>query len=906
MERSELELGELEQSENDFIKTGLNNHDVSLRLKEFGYNEIKDTHFVSPFKIFLRQFKGNLIIYLLTVAAIISFFVGKSITSYAILFVILLMTITGFIQEYKAENAIKALKKMVVQFSIVLREGREKEIVSKEIVPGDIIILRNGDKIPADCLVLEERDLSVNESILTGESKEIKKKVFNIHLDNVQKYSDENILFMGSFVVNGKCIAQVLHTGMNTKFGQISKMISIAEKELPLQKKVNSIAKQMAIIAIIFSLLTGAITFFTTKTLFADILILVIALSVSAFPEGLPVVLTTALASGAHRMAKKNAIVNRMSIIETLGETTVICSDKTGTITTGEMTVKKIYCDNKLIEVSGAGYEGEGNFYISDTSKKISEKINPNNDFVLSQLIRTGILCNDAIIERTGENNFYHATGSPTESAILILGAKAGILKEDLKLMRVEEIPFNSERKIMSVMCKNNIGFKKENYVYSKGALEILLNKCNFIQRNDGIFTLTKKEKEKILLINNSLAKDSFRTIGLAYKKFESLEKDHFEKNLIFLGIVGLDDPPRPEVKEAIRGCFNAGIKVKMITGDNRDTAIAIARQIGLKGECIEGYELDNYTDDELSKFVYNIDIFARVKPEHKLRIVKALKSCGEIVTMTGDGVNDAPALKEAHIGVAMGKKGTDVSREVADLILKDDNFATIIYAIKEGRTIFKNILKFTGYQLSCSYAELGILFFGTLLSPFLGWEVPLLLALQILFMNLVTDDLPAITLAVTPSSNNILGEKPKKNKAILNQSLIIWIALFGFFMMLITLGVFFIAHNILNQPFLFARTTALVTLIILEIFGAHHFMSFKRLISPGSFKANKSLMIASIISLFATIAIIYTPLNKIFTTAPIEPVDWVISISGGIIFILIFNLIKMVNNKKKILNLDN
>ena len=875
-------------------KRGLTEKEAKIKLEQYGSNEIKDNLVISPVRILLRQVQKNFMVYLLFIAMILSFFVGKSITAYAILGVIFLVIFTGFIQEYRAEKAIKSLKGMLMPISIVIRDGKEKEVLSKEIVPGDIILLRNGEKIPADCIVIEEKELRINESILTGESKEVKKTSINGEKD----YSEENILFMGTFVVNGKCLAKVIHTGMNTKFGSIASMISTAEKELPLQNKINKISKYMAIVAIVFSVLTGLFMVLgksPSENLYIEALILMIALAVSAFPEGLPIVLTTSLASGVHKMAQKNAIVNRMSIIETLGETTVICSDKTGTITKGEMTVKKIFQDNQIVEVSGAGYEGNGDFLIHN------RKINLKKENVLNDLVKCAVLCNDSRIERTGEDKIFHIMGTPTEASLLVMAAKADIYQEDMKYKRVEEIPFNSERKIMSVLCKSDEG----NFVYSKGALEFLLKKCKYLQRNDGVFTLTERERKKILEANKEMTSACLRTLAFAYKQVKTFSKDHFEEDLIFLGLVGMEDPPREEVKESILLCMRAGIQVKMITGDNRETALAISKRIGLRGKIIEGEDLDKMTEIELSKIVSEIVIFARVKPEHKLMIVKALKMNGEIVTMTGDGVNDAPALKEAHIGVAMGKNGTDVSREVADLTLKDDNFATIVVAIREGRTIFKNIRKFVTYQLSCNYAELMILFMGVLLAPFLGWQVPLLLALQILFMNLVTDDLPAITLALTPSSQDIMEEKPRKKKEILNKSLIIWLAIAGTSMAIITLSVFFASFNILHQSIDFARTTALLSLIGLEIANAYNFMSFRHKVSFESLRVNKYLFYASIASIIATIAVIYSPLNKVFGTVPIGVMGWTIGIISAIVIILIFNLLKGLNEKNNFLKLE-
>ena len=877
-----------------FKEKGLTKKEAEKRLEKYGLNEIKDISKTTPLKILLRQIKSNFMVYLLAVAMFISFFVGKSVTAYTILVIIFMVISVGFIQEYRSEKTISALKNMLVPVSIVIRDGKEQEIQSAIIVPGDIILLRNGEKIPADCLLIEEKELRVNEAVLTGESKEVSKKI-----GSEKKCSDENLVFMGTYIVNGRCAAKVMHTGMNTKFGKIAGLISSTEKELPLQKKVNKIAKYMVFLAIIISVLTGLIMLSRSTLLNEEailgILILVIALAVSAFPEGFPVVLITTLATGAHHMAKKNAIVNRMSIIETLGETTVICSDKTGTITKGEMTVKRIFANNTFYEITGTGYEGKGDFLHNH------KKIDANNEPTLRNLIYNAVLCNDSIIERTGEDMEFRTIGSPTESALLIMGVKAGLFKEDIKFKRVQEIPFNSERKMMSVLCEIN----KEKVVYSKGALEYLIKKCKFIQKNKKISVLSDLEKKKILEYNKDMASNSLRTIAFAYKKLNTSTKDHFEDDLVFLGCAGMEDPAREGVKEAIGQCYSAGIKVKMITGDNKETALSIAKEIGLHGKIMEGIELDNLSDDELTKIIGTITIFARVNPEHKLKIIKALKSNGEIVTMTGDGVNDAPALKEAHIGIAMGKNGTDVSRSVADLTLKDDNFSTIVSAVSEGRTIFKNIRKFSTYQLSCNFAELLILFIGVLLSPFLGWQIPILLALQILFMNLVTDNLPAITLGLNPSSNDSMMEPPRKNSEILNKKLFVLLLFTGSLLTVLVLSSYFLAFNVFGETHEYARTVALFSLIGLEIASAFNFRSYRKGVLNRGLMVNPYLVYASVISLIATFVIIYSPLNKVFETVPLGIDGLLIVAVLSLSLALIFDLLKYVNNKKKFFDIE-
>lgn len=880
----------MKEKELDGLKKGLTEKEAKKQYEKYGENEIEDTSKKSPIKILLRQIKSNFIIYLLFVAMILSFIVDKTLTGYVILGVILIVIITGFIQEYRAEKAIEALKGMIAPISTVIRNGKEKEIHSKEIVPGDVLVLRNGEKIPADCIVLEEKNLLLDEAVLTGESKEVKKKP----VKNTKNYEDENQVFMGSFVVGGKCIAKVVHTGMNTKFGGIAGMISTSEKELPLQKKINYIVRYMAILGSIFAILTGTIMLIREpgfdKKLIVESLMIIIAVAVSSFPEGFPVVLITSLASGSYRMAKRNAIVNRMSIIETLGETTTICSDKTGTITKGEMTVRRIFTDHKEFSVTGRGYEGKGEFF------RDKDKVNLENNKTLSLLLKTSILCNDAKIEKKKKDDTYDIRGMPTEAALSILGIKANMPKEDIDFEREDEIPFTSERKLMSVLVKEN----NEEKIYTKGSLEILLDKCKYIQREKGVFKLHKKDKEKILKENKKFMEESLRTLGLAYKKADSKNLEGFEKNLVFLGFVGIEDPPRKEIGKALKVCKKAGINVKMITGDNKETASSIANEIGLdKGEILEGRDLEKMTDEELKKIVDNITIFARVKPEHKLKIVKALKKRGEIVTMTGDGVNDAPALKEAHIGVAMGKNGTDVSRSVSDLTLKDDNFATIVHAIKEGRTIFTNIQKFSNYQISVNFSQVALIFLAILI----GLPLPLV-AIQILFINLFSDELIAITLAFNPYSKDTMIQKPRKKSGIITKPLFLMLAISGTIMSLGSLITFYYGLHI-GLPEIEARSLAFMTMVFFGVTNAFNFRSFRKITLKRTPFSNKALVYMSLFSVASALIIIYTPLSIFLESASIKPALLIIPLIVSFSVIIALDIIKYINIKRDIWSED-
>lgn len=867
-------------------KRGLSSKEAAEKLKANGLNKITEKGKTSVLKILYRQIKNNFAIYLLIITIIISFFVGKVETAYTLISVVLLILVVGFIQEYKAEKAISSLKHLISPVSIVIRDGVEKEIPSTELVLGDFVILRTGERIPADLTVLEQSDLKVNESILTGESKEISKSVIG---DDGSK--PVNTLFMGTHVVNGRCVAKVIKTGMNTKFGKIASLISETEKELPLQKKVNRISKVIAIVGIVMAIIISSILLIRapeiTTPLIVEVLIIAVAISVASFPEGFPVALLTTLSSGTHRMANKNAIVNRMSIIETLGETTVICSDKTGTITKGEMTVKKIFVDNKVIEVTGAGYEGHGQFIQG------GKEISPLKDNVLNLLLKGSVLCNDASIKRTGEDMQYSIIGNPTEASLLVLAAKADLFKEDIDSIRKEEITFNSQRKLMSVLCT----LDRKDFVFVKGAPEILLSKCSQVQRSNGCFSLTDKDQSKILRLNEDLNKQSYRTLAIAYKQARNLSRDSFEQDLIFLGLMAIEDPPREEVKDAISACIDSGIKVKMITGDHKDTALSIAKRVGLNGKVMTGEELDKISDKELLKIVQEITIFARVRPEHKLRIIEALKNNGEIVAMTGDGVNDAPALKMAHVGIAMGRSGTDVSRSVSDLTLKDDNFATIVEAISEGRTIFNNMRKFVTYQVSCNFAELAVLFTSVLL----GMPMPLL-AIQILFMNMVTSDIPAITLGLNPHSKDIMKLPPRRNSNLISKNLFIVLAIAGILTAALTFGAFYISFYILGQTLEASRTVALVTLIIAEIANAFNFRSLRKGVFGRSLFVNKYLVYASAVSILATLVIIYTPLRSAFSTTPLSLLAWVAIVLAALLVLVIFDVLKKLNNKTKTL----
>lgn len=858
---------------------GLTTVEARNRLLEYGYNEIVDRKKASPLEILFRQIKGNFVLYLLIFSALLSLFAGKVITTYVISFVIGLVVIVGFVLEYKAEKAIETLKKMVTDLAIVIRDGKEVEVPARELVPGDVIVLKNGERVPADARIIEAQELHINESVLTGESQEVEKHAVK---DLRKSLTDESMVFMGSYVVNGKCAAEVIQTGMNTKFGNIALMINTSEKEMPLQKKINHITKYMIIVSLVFSIMTGFLMASRSgsidSSVVIEILMVVIALSVSAVPEGLPVVLVTTLAKGALRMAKRNAIVNRMSVIGTIGETTVICSDKTGTITKGEMTVKKVYSGGELFEVTGGGYEATGSIVRMGNDVDI-------NKSGLKELLKTAVLCNDAKIELNLKEKQYIVRGTPTEGALLVLAAKEGVESTDFKLKRVKEMPFSSSRKMMSILGDDGT-------VYVKGAPEAILNSSSHIQLNGKVLKLENDQKKQILDAVKQMSEDAYRSLAFAQKK--QTGKEYKEKDLVFLGLVGIEDPPREEVKAAIKTAESAGIQVKMITGDSPHTAQAIAKQVGLIGDVVEGSKLDDLSDEQLTKIVGQVAVFARVRPEHKVRIVKALKNNGELVAMTGDGVNDAPALKEAHVGIAMGITGTDVSRSVADIILKNDNFATIVDAISEGRGIFRNIQTFVSYQLSVNMAQLFIIFVGVLFGPFLGWQIPLFVALQILFVNLITDSLPAIALGLKPSEAEVMKEQPIRS-GILTKKLISFVVFMGIATGLVVLGVFYIFHDLLGLIHEEARSMAFISFVLIAIVNAFNFQALRSSIVNQFGRKNIIVFSASFISLLITLVVMYTPLNQYFELVAISLLDWGYAFLAVIAVTIIFEMLKYI-----------
>lgn len=743
---------------------GLTDDEAKRRLATYGYNELEKEERVTPLKIFFNQFK-NILILILIIAILLSALVGETVDAAIIAVIVIFCALLGFVQEYRAERALEALKQMLTPMITVLRGGKEEEIASREIVPGDILILEAGDKIPADARVIESHSLRCDEAPLTGESMPVGKKV-NPLPPEVRLADRKNMVFTGTTVTFGRAKAVVTSTGMNTEFGKIAKeVISVGTEKSPLEKRTEEIGKWLGMIALgicflvaIVSVVREIIGGQVDLPFLMKVIMFAIALAVAAVPEALAAIVTGALAIGMRQMAKKNALIRKMPAVETLGCTTVICSDKTGTLTKGEMTVRKIFSGGQMIEVTGSGYAPDGE--LKGLPEMTLAHYPPLQTFLMGSL-----LCNDAVLEQ--KEGKWVVKGDPTEGALIAAAVKAGFDQTELRKShpRIEEIPFSSERKRMTTVHQMPDG---KRFAFMKGAPEVVLEKSSYILEEGGLRELTLKEKSEILKINEAMAQQALRVLGVAFRECPNsiqFTEEDLEREMVFLGLAGMMDPPREEAIEATKICKQVGIKPIMITGDHKLTAVAIAREIGFYQEgdrVLTGEELERMPDEAFEEIVDQITVYARVSPMDKLKIVKAWKARGEVVAMTGDGVNDAPALKHADIGVAMGITGTEVTKEASDMVLTDDNFATIVTAIERGRWIYDNIKKYLAYLLQCNITEV-VVIGGVVLV--MGPEFLPLLPAAILYMNLATDGLPALALGVSPPDPDIMKRPPRDPK---------------------------------------------------------------------------------------------------------------------------------------------
>jgi P-type Ca2+ transporter type 2C len=870
-------------------KSGLSEKEAEARIKKYGLNEITQIKKISPLKIFLNQF-NNIVIYILIFALAVSIFLNETIDAIVIGLIVIANAFLGFVQEYRAEKAIEALKKLASLKATVIREGKEKEIDAKLLVPGDIVKLQTGDKIPSDCRLYEIVELQTQEAPLTGESTPVKKEL--IVLSEKTPLADRlNMVFSGTIVTNGKAQAIVTSTGMQTEIGKIATLIEEVEPELtPLQKKLNTLGKKIGTAVIIISIVVFLAQLFKNPAILGhltsldflkflegsrEIFLTAIALAVAAIPEGLPAVVTIGLAIGIKRMVKRNALNRRLPSVETLGSTTVICTDKTGTLTKNEMTVRKIYANGKIIDITGSGYGYKGEFLSNN------KKITPDE---LKLLLQIGTLNNDASFDKK------NVVGDPTEAALLVSAAKAGINFEQFrkKFARKGEIPFTSERKIMTTVHDIN-----GSVAYTKGAPEIVIKLCTSIYENGKIKKLTEKRKKEILEINTNFANDALRVLGFAFKTIT--DKKRSEKNLTFVGLQAMIDPPRDEVKAAIEKCTKAGIKIVVITGDHEITAKAVAKEIGIEGKSIIGSHLEKMSDKDLENEIEDIVLYARVNPEHKIKIVAALKKKGHIVAMTGDGVNDAPALKKADIGISMGITGTDVAKEASDMILTDDNFASIVNAVEEGRGVYDNIRKYFSYLISGNIGEVLIIF----LSIIFGWSLPMT-ATQILLINLVTDGLPAVALSSDPYEPNAMSRKPRNKKESIYHGLNPFLLYYPAAMIIVALSIFYY-FNFVKGNLLQAQTATFITVAMFELYQA---FACRSTIYPafkvGLFK-NKWLILAVGLSfaLVATSAFIPS-FGSYLDMVPITLMEFIVIIGLSSVGAIIIELTKHIKSRNE------
>lgn len=889
--------------------TGLSDAEIEDRLKQYGPNRIETHHKVNPLKLFFSQFNDVLIIILL-VAAVMSLAVGYigvspdnigktnnqqcqqididdcratpgfessgGTTEAALIFAIVIaIALIGFVNEYKTEKTVEALRSLVGNKAKVRRGGTVLEVDSKQLVPGDVVLLSEGQKVPADVRLFKLKNFSVNEASLTGESQTVTKNTFAID-EKAVLGNRKNMAFSGTFVASGRAEGFVVATGGDTELGKIAQLVDeLEDEETPMQRKLDELGKRIGVIVLGISIFVFVIIFFLDKDIMNDgvaqrlvvAFTAAIALAVAAIPEGLAFVVRISLALGARRMANKNALVRRLSSVESLGSTDVICSDKTGTLTKGEMTVRKIWLGGMNYEVTGDGYELEGDFEID--GKTIDPK-------PLKSILRLGVLNNNANL-RNGV-----VLGDPTEGCLLVSAAKAEILQTELnqRLPRVDEIPFSSERKMMTTVHRTSRGY----LIASKGATDVLLDKCDRIYFNGKTVKLSAKLKQMVIDANADMSKQALRVLGFAYREQVTRPTKNVENKLIFVGLQGMMDPPRLEVRDVIRRIqTEAGMRVIMITGDYIETAKAIAQEIGIEGESISGLDLDELSQEDFERRVERIAVYARVNPEHKIRIIQALKGHGHQVAMTGDGVNDAPALKAADIGIAMGITGTDAAKEASDIVLLDDQFVSITDAIEEGRGIYHNVRKFVNYLLSANIAELlvvlgGVVLFGDLV----------LSAVMLLFINIVTDGLPAVALGSDPAEKGIMHYKPHRfQESIINKR--VWTEMFVFGSLM--------SGALLTQFWWIKSGEHSLTHAISVVFVATVVYEMVRLIDIRSdykirWFSNPILSLAILASFILLVSVVYiSNIATVFGLGPVTGGDWIVIAVVSILLMLIMKI---------------
>jgi len=854
------------------IITGLSMEEAKKRLEKYGENKLKSTTKKSIFQLFFSQI-NDAMIYILLVAAVISAFMNEYSDSIIILIVILINALIGMVQEYKAEKSLEALKKLSTPKAIVKRDGTIQEIPSEEVVPGDIVILDAGRYLPADLRLIESANLKVDESAFTGESVPAEKKsdVINNN-DNVPIGDQYNMCFMSTLVTYGRGSGIVVGTAMNTEIGKIANLLDKEEENItPLQKRLASLGKTLGFGAVLICIIIFIISMFQGRDLF-EMLLTSISLAVAAIPEGLPAIVAIVLALGVQRMIKQNSIVKKLPAVETLGSVNIICSDKTGTLTLNSMTVKKCFINDSLVDIDKCDLN--------------------NNDTKL--LFEGMILCSDATIKNGNK------TGDPTEIALIDAGLKFNLSSEELNstYQRVDEIPFDSDRKLMTTVNKYGDKFN----VFTKGAIDNLLKISNKILINNEIVEFSEDKKKYILEQSNLMSDEALRVLALGFKTIDNknINLDSFEEDLIFVGFMGMIDPPRKEVKPSIELCKKAGITPVMITGDHKNTAFAIANELGIAeslDECMSGFEIDKYSDDDFKKIVNNYTVFARVSPENKVKIVKAHKANGNIVSMTGDGVNDASSLKAADIGVAMGITGTDVAKSAADMILTDDNFTTIVNAVEEGRNIYTNIRKSIIFLLSCNFGEIVALFVAILFNM----NTPLL-PIHILWVNLITDSFPALSLGVDPRDPSVMNEKPRDpNESLFANHMGTFAIINGVIIGGLTLVAFKLGEHLYENSLIHAQTLSFVVLSFSQLFFSLSMRNKEKLLFKVGILTNKYLLYSILLGIVIQLLIITIPfLSSVFSAYTLSLRDWALCIGISLIPFILNELFKFFKYSNK------
>ncbi len=850
--------------------SGISNEEFQSRLSHFGGNELQEDKPRTIFSMFIEQFK-NLMVIILMVAAVISGLLGELADTFIIMIVVILNAVLGVFQESKAEKALAALKMMSSPYSKVQRDGIVELVKSSEIVPGDLVLLEAGDYVPADMRLIETFNLKVEEAALTGESVPVDKNTESIAETDIVIGDRINMAYLGSSITYGRGNGIVTATGMSTEVGKIAGYISKETiEQTPLQKKLTEMSKFLTIGIVIICIVIFTVGILQGNDYF-EMFLTAVSLAVAAIPEGLPAVVTIVLALGVQRMAKRNAIIRRLPAVETLGSTEIICSDKTGTLTQNKMTVKQVYLNDSLIPEQEFSPEATG----------------------AKELLGIMVLCNDS--KTTESEKGLESIGDPTETALVHFAWDKGLTKENLdsKHPRLGEIPFDSERKLMTTINK----FEDKSMVMTKGAVDVLLDRCSGIFRDGQIHDFSSEDRLGIEAANTEMAGNALRVLGVAYKDLEGqpskISPSETEKDLVFVGLVGMIDPPREEAKEAVRICIQAGIRPIMITGDHKVTATAIALELNIiqdETQVITGSELDKIPEKDFEKAVMKYSVYARVAPEHKVRIVKAWKKMGKVVAMTGDGVNDAPALKAADIGVGMGITGTDVAKGVSDMVLSDDNFATIVLAVEEGRMIYTNIRKSVQFLLSANMSEVTVLFIATMLN----WKI--LFPIHILWINLVTDTFPALALGLEKPGKDIMSQKPRSStQGFFAGGMLSSILYQGFLIGTIVLGVFYLAGQRYPESSAVHITMAFATLGLIQLAHAFNVRARKDSLFTIGFFTNPYMIGAVVFSVFLQVSVITFPfLNKMFRVVPLNMEQWLIVIGASLLIIPLVEVIKL------------